>query len=147
MRTVTIETEGRLIVMRATHRSAPVAIALAALAVAAAQPNAAPGHARILSDQAVPRSLGPYGGLVTVQADVRNALSCQLKVKSAQGFAVAYSHAPSYHCQSGYFTANVRVGANPSNVPRTLVFAIRVANATSSATGLVPLKVEAKPKA
>jgi hypothetical protein len=73
----------------------------------------APARAQIISYQPLPRNLGRNGGLVVIQADVRNALECTLKVLSRQGFAVVYSHAPSYGCQSGYFSPQVEVGANP----------------------------------
>jgi hypothetical protein len=116
----------------------------AALVVLIGGPSAAaaaPVRAQIISYQAVPRELGPNGGLVVIQADVRNALECRLKLLSHQGFAVVYSHAPSYGCQSGYFTPHVEVGANTSSVGRTISFEVIVTNATSKAGALVPLRI------
>jgi hypothetical protein len=88
---------------------------LATVFVLVGEPSAvgAPARTQIVSYQPVPRELGPYGGLVVIQADVRNALECRLKALSRQGFAVMYSHAPSFGCQSGYFNPHIEVGRTP----------------------------------
>ncbi len=112
--------------------------------VGGAPAASAPARAQIISYQSVPRELGPGGGLVVIQADVRNALECRLKLLSHQDFAVVYSHAPSYGCQSGYFSPHVEVGANPSSVSRTIMFEVIVTNATSKAAALVPVRIAAR---
>jgi hypothetical protein len=117
----------------------------AAVLVGGPSAAAAPARAQIISYQTVPRELGPNGGLVVIRADVNNALECRLKLVSHQGFAVVYSHAPSYGCQSGYFSPHVVVGGNPSSVSRTVMFEVLVTNATSKAGALIPVKIAAQP--
>ena len=106
--------------------------------------DGAPAPAQIISYLAVPREIGPSGGLVVIQADVRNALACRLKLLSRQSFAVVYSHAPSYACESGYFSPHVQVGANASSMRRTVTFEVIVTNATSRAVALVRVGIAAR---
>jgi hypothetical protein len=128
-----------------TRRILSFVFALTAITVAEAAPAVgAPPPAHIVSFQAVPRELGPDGGLLVIQADVRNALECRLKLVSDQHFAVVYSHSPSYGCQSGYFSPHVQVGANPSSVSRTIMFEVIVSNATSKAVARVPVRIAAQ---
>ena len=109
--------------------------------VAGAPAAGVPARAQIISYQAIPRELGDGGGLVVIQADVRNALECRRKLVSRQAFAVVYSHAPSYGCQSGYFSPHVEVGANTSSVSHLITFEVFVTNATSTAGALVSLRI------
>ncbi len=118
-------------------------LAAVVVLVAAAPGAGVPSRAQIISYQSVPRELGANGGLVVIQADGRNALECRLKLLSRQSFAVVYSHAPSYGCQSGYFSPHVEVGSNPSSLSRTLTFEVLVTNATSKASALIPLRIAA----
>lgn len=116
-----------------------VGVACAPVAAAEARPRA-----EIVSKQPLPRMLGPAGGLIVIQADVRNVLQCTIKVLSHQPFQVIYSHAPSFGCQSGYFTPHILVGPNQSSLTRTIMFEIVAKNATSTARAFVPVKIATK---
>ena len=71
---------------------------------------------------------------MVVEADVENALSCQLRELSHEPFAVSYSHNSSPSCQGGYFTADVLVGRNQAFAAHSVAFALIVRNKTSSVT-------------
>ncbi len=124
-----------------------VAVSLAVLTVPLAitglvrtQPAA---KAEIVAVQVLPRALGKGGGLVVVESDVENALSCQLRVLSHQSFRVVYSHNPSPGCQGGYFTADILIGRNPALVAHTVAFALVVRNKTSSVSNRFYVEIAA----
>ena len=89
----------------------------------------------VLSASATPAALGPSGGEVEVTGRVQNATVCQLVLLSRQPFPVVYSHNPTTACQSGQFSARVTVGANPTQLKRTVAFALVASNGVLSFTG------------
>jgi hypothetical protein len=96
----------------------------------------APAPAAVVSLSATPPSLSANGGIVSVVAKVQNASMCQLRLLSAQAFAVVYSH-NARACTSGAYSAQVTIGPNNTSVQRTVAFALvafdNATNATDSA--------------
>jgi hypothetical protein len=99
----------------------------------------------VLSARATPSALGPAGGEVLVSGTVKNAHTCQLVLLSSQSFPVVYSHNPTTSCQSGNYTANVTIGANPSGIKRTVAFALIARNGTYTSTGYFYVSLVASP--
>ncbi len=101
----------------------------------------APTPPAVLSVSTSPEALGPQGGPVTVTGTVGHSSSCQLEVVSKQSFLVVYS-ANARPCRST-FTAHVTIGPNPSDLYRTVAFALVAREGTRTATqrfyvGLAP---------
>jgi len=90
-------------------------------------------RAAVLTMKTSPSYLSPQGGQVTLAATLKHASSCQLKLLSQQSFPVVY--ASNVRPCTSSFDAHVVIGPNPSRVPRTVAFALRVTNKTSSVVG------------
>ncbi len=89
----------------------------------------------VLSARATPSTLGPHGGQLSVSGTVRDARSCQLELLSRQRFPVVYSHNPTTNCRYGSFSATVVVGANTTDVQRTIAFALVALNGPKATLG------------
>jgi hypothetical protein len=101
----------------------------------------------VVSAGATPSNLRAGGGVVSVAGTVENATTCQLQLLSSQSFPIIYSHNPR-SCSSGKFSAQVTIGANPSQVQRTVAFALVAGNGVSSSVGrFYVLLAAAKPSA
>lgn len=102
----------------------------------------AASSASVISANVKPSEVQRSGGTVTVVAAVRFARSCQLLLLSRQGFPVVFSH-DARDCTDGRFLAHVTVGANPSEVARTVTFALVARNSVSTATRRVSIVLAA----
>ena len=113
-----------------------------------ASPSSAAGAAAlVISAAATPANLSAGGGVITVAGTVENAVTCQLQLISSQSFPVVYSRNPR-SCSSGTFSAQVSIGANPTQVQRTVAFALEAGNGASSSRGrFYVLLAAAKPPA
>jgi Peptidase A4 family len=96
--------------------------------------SAADVAAVVLSAAATPANLSAGGGVITVSGTVENAVTCRLQLLSIQSFPVVYSHNPR-SCSTGTFSAQVSIGANPTQVQRTVAFALEAGNGASSSVG------------
>jgi Peptidase A4 family len=74
-----------------------------------------------------PSALPASGGTLVVAGAVKHATACQLELLSHQSFAVVYAHS-ARPCTSS-FAAHISVGPNPSQVQRTVAFALLAWNA------------------
>jgi hypothetical protein len=100
-----------------------------------------PPRAQVLSWRAFPDSLGPAGGQIAIEADVRQALLCQLQVRPQRSFHIFYSRDASPACQDGYFVANIRVGPNPYRRRQSITFVLVASNSSSTATATIRVPV------
>ena len=64
---------------------------------------------------------------MAVTAVVEHAGACRLEPLSGQSFLVDYPHGPA-RCEGGWFSAVVRVGANPTAVRQTVTLAVVAGN-------------------
>ena len=99
-----------------------------------------PYRPEVVYISASPGTLGPDGGLVTVNAAVTQAVSCTLHVTSAKSVRVSYSAAAT-RCDGGSFEAKVSVGTNSSYAARSLTFTVVATNNTSSSSGSTEVNV------
>jgi hypothetical protein len=99
----------------------------------------------VVSATAAPAALGPHGGQFEVTGSVRNARSCQLALLSHQGFPVVFSHNASTACRGGTFSASVVVGANTTDVQRTVAFALVAQDGRKTATGYASVTLAPNP--
>lgn len=93
----------------------------------------APRQASVVSLRTAPSAVGPAGGQVRVAATVAHAGTCQLKLVSAPGLEVLWSHNP-VDCRNGAYAARVIVGPNRAHVAKHLDMDLVVHDAAGSRT-------------
>ena len=98
---------------------------------------------QVLSVDASPHQVSPYGGTSTIKARVKNATNCQLQLLSRQDFPVIY--ASSRRACKISFTSHVTIGANLNTITRTIAFALVARNATSSFTAYFSITLPSLP--